>query len=69
MMIGGAQLYEAALPVADKMYLTRVDADIDGDAFFPAIDPSKWVEVSRESFSSSERNPYDYAFCVLQKIN
>ncbi len=69
MMIGGAQLYEAALPVADKMYLTRVDADIDGDAFFPVIDPAKWVEVSRESFSSSETNPYDYAFCVLQRAN
>jgi dihydrofolate reductase len=65
MLIGGAELYKAALPKADKIYLTRVDADIEGDAFFPEIDDAKWKEVSRESFSASDNNPYDYAFCVL----
>lgn len=66
MVIGGEQIYRAALPVAQTLYLTRVDADIEGDAFFPEID-SSWNEVSRESFSASGHNPYDYAFCVLQR--
>ncbi len=69
MLIGGAELYKSALPKADKLYLTRVDADIEGDAFFPEIDPEKWKEISREEFSASESslksNPYNYAFCVL----
>ncbi|MGH1487580.1 MAG: type 3 dihydrofolate reductase [Cellvibrionaceae bacterium] len=65
MLIGGAELYKAALPKADRLYLTRVDADIEGDAFFPEIDEAHWQEISRESFSASANNPYDYAFCVL----
>ena len=67
MMIGGAELYKAALPLANKLYLTRVDADIDGDAFFPKICESTWREVSRDSFSASDSNPYDYSFCILEK--
>lgn len=69
MMIGGAELYEAALPEAEKLYLTRVDADIDGDAFFPELNEAEWKEVGRESFSASENNPYNYAFCVLERKN
>jgi len=69
MMIGGAELYEAALPEAEKLYLTRVDADIDGDAFFPELNQDEWKEVSRESFSAADANPYDYSFCVLERRN
>jgi dihydrofolate reductase len=68
-MIGGAELYKATLPQAQRLYLTRVDASIEGDAFFPEIDASVWKEISRESFSSSETNPYDYAFCVLEPVS
>ena len=69
MVIGGAEIYQSALPQANKLYLTRVDATIDGDAFFPEIDDTIWAESSRESFSSSENNPYDYAFCVLERCD
>ncbi|MFT6390230.1 MAG: dihydrofolate reductase [Cellvibrionaceae bacterium] len=67
MMIGGAELYQSALPAAKKIYLTRVDADIDGDAFFPELIDGEWEEVSRQAFSASEDNPYAYAFCVLTR--
>lgn len=67
MLIGGAELYQTALSSADKLYLTRVDADIDGDAFFPEINAMEWQEISREPFVASDNNPYDYAFCVLVK--
>jgi dihydrofolate reductase len=70
MVIGGAEIYKTALPVADKLYITRVDAEIDGDAFFPEVDNSVWQETSRESFSADDSalktNNYDYAFCVLE---
>jgi dihydrofolate reductase len=46
--IGGAQLYADALPIADEIYLTRIDADFPGDTCMPAIDPIAWREVSRD---------------------
>jgi dihydrofolate reductase len=72
MVIGGAEIYKTALPQADKLYVTRVDAEIAGDAFFPEIDPTIWQETNRENFSASDStlktNPYDYAFCVLERV-
>jgi len=67
MLIGGAQLYASAIEHADKIYLTRVDANIEGDAFFPEIDGHQWREVQRTEHLASAKNPYDYAFCVLIK--
>lgn len=71
MVIGGAQIYQAALPEADRLYVTYVDATIEGDAFFPEIDPQQWQEISREEHdakdSALKSNTYDYAFCVLER--
>ena len=68
MLIGGAQLYTSAIEYADKIYLTRVDAEIEGDAFFPEIDNTIWQELSRESHCESDKNPYSYDFCVLTRL-
>lgn len=46
-VIGGGQLYAAALPLATRVYLTRVHRVVDGDTFFPALDPAEWVETER----------------------
>lgn len=67
MVIGGEQLYSATLSVADRLYLTEVHAEVDGDAFFPEFDKDQWVEVSRELFSAAENNPYDYSFVVYDR--
>jgi dihydrofolate reductase len=71
MLIGGAELYKTSIDHADKLYVTRVDADIEGDAFFPEIDASQWQEMAREAFKANDSalktNPYDYAFTVLTK--
>jgi dihydrofolate reductase len=76
MVIGGAEIYKTALPAAHKLYVTYVDTVIEGDAFFPEIDQNLWQETSREAHSASDsvinnsaakNNPYDYAFCVLEK--
>lgn len=68
MIIGGAEIYRQALPVADKVFLTRVDAVLDGDAFFPALDSTQWRETSCEEHGACERNPYSYAFCMLERV-
>lgn len=68
MVIGGAQIYEQALPFADRLYLTQVDAVFEkADAFFPEVDFSLWQEISREDFTACEKNPYAYHFLILDK--
>nr|WP_315598413.1 dihydrofolate reductase [uncultured Cupriavidus sp.] len=65
-LIGGAQLYAEALPSADRLIVTEIDADVPGDAFFPAVDRSIWIEASREKHHS-EANGFDYAFVTYER--
>jgi len=67
LVIGGAEIYALALPQADRLYLTQVHAEVQGDAHFPPLDPSQWQEMAREDFSAIEPNPYDYSFIVLDR--
>ena len=69
MVIGGAQIYEQALPLADRLYLTQVHAEVVGDAWFPEFHPGDWAEIGREDFSAEGHNPYDYSFIVLKRIS
>ena len=65
-IIGGAQIYAQALPLADKLYLTIVHRNYEGDTSFPDIDMSEWSEISRESFERGEE--FDGAFTFLDLI-
>lgn len=65
-LIGGAQLYAEALPGADRLIVTEIDADIDGDAHFPEIDPQRWIATERERHHS-ESNGFDYAFVTYER--
>lgn len=65
-VIGGQAVYEAALPKANKIYLTLIDADVDGDKQF-RYDPAEWREVSRQAHKADAENPYDYQFIVLER--
>lgn len=65
-LIGGAQLYTEALPSADRLVVTEIDADVEGDAFFPAVDRAQWIETSRETHHS-EANGFDYAFVTYDR--
>ena len=67
MVIGGAEIYTNAIPLAQRLYLTQVHADVEGDARLPEIYWSRWREVSRERFAASEDNPYDYSFVVFER--
>lgn len=67
MVIGGAEIYEQALPLADKLYLTQVHAEVEGDTWFPDFDLGEWEETVREDFEAAGPNPYNYSFLVLEK--
>ena len=64
-VIGGAELYKAALPLADRLQLTEIDAEYEGDTWFPAVDKSMWRETAREAHCD-EAGP-GYAFVTYQK--
>ncbi len=60
-IIGGAEIYREALPLADKMYLTEIDAEFIGDAWFPELDWDMWREVSREKHAEADGLSYAFA--------
>lgn len=66
-VIGGAQVYALALPRADRLYLTTVHADVDGDARFPAFEASDWREVERMERPADERHAWPMTFSVLER--
>jgi dihydrofolate reductase len=66
-VIGGGQIYREALPICDKLEITEVNAEPEGDTFFPEINPNQWKEVEREEFSADEKNEYPYAFVTYEK--
>ena len=68
MVIGGAQLYAELLPRAQRIYLTRVDAVFEGDAWFPALDARVWRECQHAEHAPDDRNPHAYAFLVLERV-
>ena len=67
-VIGGATLYAAALPMADRVYLTAIDATLEGDTFFPELTPEKWREVSRERRERDDKNAYAVEFVVFERV-
>ena len=64
MLIGGGQLYKAALPQVSRIYLTRVLKDYEGDTFFPALDPQAWAAIGR---AKGSHEGLDYEFLTLQR--
>ena len=68
-IIGGGQLYAAALPQATRIYLTTVDADLDGDTYMPQFDLTQWREHSAQSFGADSRNPYNYRLTVYDRAS
>jgi dihydrofolate reductase len=67
MVIGGGEIYALALPVADRLYMTVLDVELDGDVFFPPFDESEWTEVSREDHPADARHAYAYSIRVLDR--
>ncbi|MFZ1808726.1 MAG: dihydrofolate reductase [Cyclobacteriaceae bacterium] len=66
-VIGGAQIYKQSLERADYLYLTEINAEIEGDTFFPEIDPAKWSEVSRKPHAIDEKHRYSFDFVIYKR--
>lgn len=67
-VIGGAEIYRLALPIADRLYLTEIDAEFpDADTFFPEIDKNEWILVETETHVADDKNPYPYAFTTYDR--
>jgi dihydrofolate reductase len=67
-IIGGAQIFEQAIPLTDKIYLTQIHRSFDGDVFFPALDDHQWKVVSKEDHQADEKNKYDYSFIDYTRV-
>jgi dihydrofolate reductase len=68
-VVGGGQIYNEALPVAHKIYITRVHAVLEGDTFFPEVDKNEWKRVSVLDFSADEKHAYSYSFEIWERSN
>lgn len=69
MVIGGSTIYEMLLPRADRLYFTFVDAEFEGDAWFPEYDKNQWLEKDVVSRPADDKNRYDCRFVTFEKIN
>lgn len=68
MIIGGAELYKQMLPRADRLYLTHIDLDTAGDAYFPDYQTAaNWRQISSAEFAADHKNPHSYRFVLLEK--
>ena len=67
MICGGASVYAQFLPLAQRLYLTYIHANFEGDTFFPEVNMAEWKEVSREDHEADSKNPYKYSFVVLER--
>ena len=68
-IIGGAEIFKQAMPIADRLYITHFNAeDKEANVFFPEIIPIVWNEVSHQEYKKDEHNPLDYTFSVYEKF-
>ena len=67
MAIGGAEVYRLLMPVARRIYLTHVHADVPGDTYFPDFDPTQWVDAQCTTHPADEKNAYAMTFVMLER--
>lgn len=67
-IIGGGEIYRQTLPMADRVYLTEVHMEVEGDTLFPEQDPADWREVSREAREAGEKDSADFSLVVLDRV-
>lgn len=65
--IGGAELFKETFPYADRLYITMIDHEFDGDTYFPEFEESMWKRTSTEVGEKDEKNPYHYSFNIYER--
>lgn len=66
-VIGGGEIYRLFWPLADRLYLTEVDLEVDGDTHFPVVDPAEWREIAREFHPRGEKDSASFTLRVLDR--
>ena len=66
-VIGGTSLFEESLPIADRIHLTEVDAEVEGDTYFPEFDRGEWIEREVERHGADERHEHPFRIVVLER--
>ena len=66
-IVGGGQIYAATLSLTDRIYLTLIDTEVEGDAFFPELDLREWKIVREDPHKADQRNPFDYTFYIYER--
>jgi dihydrofolate reductase len=61
-IIGGAEIYRQSMAIANKIYLTRIHGDFEGDSYFPSIPETAWMQTVNKEYPADEKNPYPFAF-------
>nr|AIA17402.1 Dihydrofolate reductase [uncultured bacterium] len=67
-IFGGGEIFREGLPMVNKIYMTRIHENIQGDTRFPELNASEWKEISRQDFSADEKNDHDYSFIDLVRV-
>lgn len=67
-IIGGGAIYRESQHLWDKIYVTEVDVDVEGEVFFPEINPLEWRETWREAHAPDEKNEWPYVFRILERV-
>lgn len=67
-IIGGGQIYNQSVSLWDKLYITEVDINPEGDVFFPELDFQEWALITSEGHRKDDKNPYDYTFRIYERI-
>ena len=68
-IIGGAEIYRLALPFTTRMYLTEIDAIVEGDTYFPEFKKENWKEMNRKHHPADNRHPYAFDIVVYDRVN
>lgn len=68
-VIGGATIYKLLMPYVDKMYVTHINEEFEGDVYFPEISKNDWKITEREKGLRDEKNPFDYEYVTYERIN
>jgi dihydrofolate reductase len=66
-IVGGGEIYEASMPETERIYLTIIDVELEGDVFFPELDEEEWKVVREEKHGADTKNPYDFTYFVYER--
>ncbi|HET6243501.1 MAG: dihydrofolate reductase [Bacteroidetes bacterium] len=66
-IIGGEEIFSQSMSIADRIYLTRINEEFEGDAFFPELNSQEWKLKEKQDFEADEKNKYGYSFCIYER--